>query len=61
MARFWGNHPGTRQDRGFRKGKLATKEEVLASMLRELHRREEAYGSGHWLTERQRQAIARFQ
>ena len=39
MARFYGNHPGTRQVRGSRKVKPATAEERLASMQHELDRR----------------------
>jgi len=58
MARFWGDHPGTRQARGRRDVKLATKEERLESMRRELVNREKSLGMGHWMTEMQRQVIA---
>ena len=59
MKRFYGNHPGTRQARGFRKVDPATKEERLASMERELSNREKTYGPDHWLTNMQRHVIAK--
>jgi len=59
MKRFYGNHPGTRQARGFRKVDPATKEERLASMERELATRIKVCGDTHWLTNMQRQVIAR--
>ena len=57
--RFFGNHPGTRQDRLHRRVKPATREERLASMREELEYRIKQYGPDHWLTEMQRQAIER--
>lgn len=57
MTRYFGNHPSTRQTRGRRQVRPATKEERLASMRRELERRERVYGPTHPLTEMQRQAI----
>jgi len=42
MGRFYGNHPGTRQNRPLRRLKPATKEERLESMNRELARREQS-------------------
>uniref|UniRef100_A0A6M3KJL8 Uncharacterized protein n=1 Tax=viral metagenome TaxID=1070528 RepID=A0A6M3KJL8_9ZZZZ len=58
MARFWGDHPGTMQTRGRRNIKPATREERLESMRRELANREKSLGTGHWMTEEQRQVIA---
>ena len=59
MARFYGDHPGTRQVRGRRKVKPANHEERLASMRRELATRERIYGSDHFMTEMQRDFIAK--
>ena len=59
MGRFWGNHPGTRQVRGWRKVKTATHEERLAGMEIELQRRIRLFGEGDSLVEIQREAIAR--
>jgi len=59
MARFYGDHPGTRQIRGRRKVKPASPEERLASMQRELASREQTYGVDHWMTQRQRETIAK--
>lgn len=59
MRRFWGNHPGTRQVRGHRKVKPATKGERLESMHRELATRERVYGTDHWMTVMQRDIIDR--
>lgn len=59
MRRFWGNHSGTRQVRGFRKVKRAASEERLASMERELAVRERVYGTNHRMTVMQREAIDR--
>lgn len=57
MSRFYGNHPGTLQDRPWRRVKPATHEERLASMRRELENRERVYGPGHFLTQMQREVI----
>jgi len=59
MGRFWGNHPGTRQVRGRRKVKPASREERLESMRRELASREQVWGPDHWLTQMQRDRIAK--
>jgi hypothetical protein len=60
MRRFWGNHPGVRQARGFRKVKPATLEERLASMERELERRIKSCGNrDYWYVQMQREAIVR--
>lgn len=59
MARFYGNHPGTRQVRGRRKVKPASQEERLESMQRELANRERVFGPGHFLTQMQRDRIAK--
>ena len=59
MRGFWGNHPGTRQVRGFRKVKPATPEERLASMERELTNRIKARGPDSWMVQMQQEAIAR--
>lgn len=59
MSRFHGSHPGTRQDRGHRRAKPATREERLASMRRNLEWRERVYGTQHPLTEMQRETIRR--
>ena len=59
MRRFWGDHPGTRQVRGFRKVKPATSEERLASMERELTNRIKACGPDSWMVAMQQEAIAR--
>jgi len=59
MARFYGDHPGTRQVRGRRKVKPANHEERLASMRRELATREAVYGPDHWFTQMQRDRIAK--
>ena len=59
MRRFWGDHPGTRQVRGSRKVKPASKEERLESMQRELANRERIYGPYHWMVKIQRDIIAR--
>jgi len=59
MGRFWGNHPGTRQVRGRRKVKPASQEERLESMERELATRERIYGVDHWMTQMQRDIIAK--
>jgi len=60
MRRFWGNHSGTRQVRGFRKVKPASREQRLASMQRELERRIEAFGDDSELVKLQREAIGRL-
>ena len=57
MSRFWGNHSGTRQTRGFRRVNPATPKERLASMERELANRKRIYGVNHWLTQMQRDII----
>lgn len=59
MSRFYGNHPGTRQTRGFRNVKPATHEDQLASMQRELERRIEAFGEDDPFVQVQRNAIAK--
>jgi len=59
MRRFWGDHPGTRQVRGFRKVKPATPEERLASMERELANRIKACGPDSWMVGMQQEAIVR--
>lgn len=59
MRRFYGNHQGTRQDRGFRKVKPANHNERLASMERELANRIRIYGEGSFLVKMQRGIIAR--
>jgi len=61
MSQFWGNHPGTRQARGFRRVKPATPEERLASMERELERRIKVCGSNrdYWYVQMQREVIGR--
>ena len=59
MGRFYGDHPGTRQVRGRRKVKPATKEERLESMRRELATRERHFGPEHWLVKMQRDRIAK--
>lgn len=61
MARFFGNHPGTRQDRPFRRRKPMTQEEHLASLEKGLEWKIQAFGPDHWLTERQREIIAHAQ
>ena len=57
--RFYGNHPGTRQQRGRRKVKPATREERLASMRRELDRRLEMRPIDRDSVQAQLDAIAR--
>lgn len=59
MRRFYGDHPGTRQVRGRRKVKPASQEERLASMRRELATRERVYGPDHWMTQMQRDFVAK--
>jgi len=59
MGRFWGNHPGTRQVRASRKVKPASQGERLESMRRELATRERVYGPDHFMTQMQRDIIAR--
>ena len=59
MRRFYGDHPGTRQVRGSRKVKPASQEEQLESMRRELANRIKAYGPDHFMTQMQRETIAR--
>ena len=59
MVRFYGDHPGTRQIRGRRRVKPASQEERLESMRRELATREHVYGPAHWMTQMQRDFIAR--
>jgi hypothetical protein len=59
MTRFWGNHQGTRQWRGRRRVKPATREENLESMYRELRRREASFPIDHPYVQAQREAIAR--
>jgi len=60
MRRFWGNHSGTRQARGFRRVKPASHAERLASMQRELERRIEAFGDDSQPVKLQREAIGRL-
>lgn len=61
MGRFWGNHPGTRQNRGVGRVRQATPQERLASMQRELAYRVQAYGANHWLTKLSKEAINKTQ
>lgn len=58
MSRFYGGHPGTRQDRSRRTVKPATPEERLESIRRELQKRMLTYGSGHPMVCEQQHAIA---
>ena len=51
--RFYGNHPGTRQERPFRHGLRAPWPERWESMVRELQTRLVVYGPGSLLVEHQ--------
>lgn len=59
MGRFWRGMNSPRQIRGWRKVKPASQEERLESMQRELATREHDFGPDHWLTQMQRDRIAK--
>jgi len=59
MGQYFRGMNSPRQIRGFRKVKPATREERLASMRRELATRERVYGVDHWMTQMQRDCIAK--
>ena len=58
--RYYGNHAGTRQTRGWRRVKPASFEERLASMQRELASRIAAFGADSPFVEVQRETIAKL-
>lgn len=59
MGRFWRGMNSPRQVRGRRKVKPASHDERLESMRRELATRERVYGPDHWMTQMQRNIIAK--
>ena len=59
MAQYWRGMNSPRQVRGRRRVKPASHDERLQSMRRELATRERVYGPDHWLTQMQKDRIAR--